>query len=416
MREAESVLAEPGGSGVSGAAGDRPSGRAAPAATGRRRRRRRRAGNTPQYVTRGVMFQTVVADRSFGVDWYRVRGPSRLLSDVVIWGSQWWGAPERWSGVHFYDSRLVWASGAQVWYDRQPFGADHLTLELPGQALATVPAADRWAWVLELWAMGFRHPCRIDLALDFRNGTGATLIADVLGGCGRREHCGAKQWEKVEKRGAGNRLKAWGANVGVRGGNGSGRYLRIYDKGLEQRCAPEGEWVRMEGEYSGECARTVVGLLMEADQRASGVDVASLFSWHQADVAGVAAGWQSQGIALVLGTVDFREVTGHRAYSRRPRCEWWKRVLQGVEPRRVRLSSRSRPRLAAYSRWFRRAVAPSLVAMSRGARRSVEDVFRDLVGDLDDIETAALRGPAWEYVEAALVADHLEARCSGGVS
>jgi DNA relaxase NicK len=241
-----------------------------------------------------------------------------------------------------------------VYYD--PAGKlikKHIVLELPGSFLAPVPGADRVELMRQLRLMGFK-PTRLDLAIDWR-GVGIQLIEAMRRACEAGELCGARRW-KPHREFSGRRVVGDGVSVGKRGGDGSGRYLRAYDKGLETGTVSEGGWVRVELELADDCAAQAADVLCEAGQ------------------------WEAAAVELVLGAVDFREVTGDKHLAKRPRAAWWAAVLDGVEGVRV-VASRSAAKLQTYAAWLKRAVFRPLQSHADELGMSLREVVCFMVGE-----------------------------------
>jgi hypothetical protein len=224
--------------------------------------------------------------------------------------------------------------------------------------LQTLAAVQRLGW----------RCTRLDIALDFHEGHGAHLIETMYEACVRGELTGAKRFQIIRDMGQ-EGPTGHGLNIGGRGKMGSGRYLRTYDKGLEQGDQPMGEWVRMEVEYTGECAHQAGILLAETtdpDTTMSG---------------------------LVLGTVDFREYTGRKNQNldERPRVQWWEDLVRSCELARP-VAIRSRTTVAGYIRWIRTAVAPKVATLAACTGLGVSTLMVMLAGQMDH-DTRHLNDP-----------------------
>lgn len=115
--------------------------------------------------------------------------------------------------------------------------------------------------------MGYtRRTTRIDLALDFIRtpGISETLIPEFTdaGHNGRYRRFDTFEDHNSYRRTAKPSRKQ-GVNFGSRE---SECYLRVYDKGLEQKILPPGQWVRLEAEFKGTKAPQVRDSILEADE------------------------------------------------------------------------------------------------------------------------------------------------------
>lgn len=347
----------------------------------------------PHPVIRGAKLQGAVV--TVGVDWYRGTGPGVYRVEVCGLLGQWFGPGVRGPGRHFYDSGICFPGGAQVWFNERGTGErDQFTVELPGSVVSAWAASERVAKLRALHGAGVWWCTRIDLAVDFR-GVGLELVQAVEEACSRGELCGARTWRPVREFSRG-RVTGETFYIGKRGKLGSGRLVRVYDKGLETGTAPRGEWVRLEVEFTGDCAKQVFAIVAAAgDQRA-------VFGEYLGDLWGSGVpveGWRGAALRLVFGALDFREVTGSRLLVRRPRAAWWSEVLGLVEPERVRADRVRRQGLVRTARWLRQQVAPVLAGMVGRSGHSLGQVFENLVGELDEYERAVLRPVVWEYVQ-----------------
>ncbi|MEM9347616.1 MAG: replication initiation factor domain-containing protein [Planctomycetota bacterium] len=276
-------------------------------------------------------------------------------------------------GKHNYAERREFNNGASIWYT--PVAAEGnkgLAVDLPGGALGEM----LWADVLDLLLTltnGLRCS-RIDLALDYR-GDNVPLIDLSRQAASSGELCRCRRWKPNDDFSGVERIRHEN-DFGRRGSNGSGKYMRWYDKGLETGEALEGRWVRLEAELSGKVAAAVSPDIMQADDPLE----------------------KLMGIAL--GCVDFRENTGDAHIERRQRLDWWEQVLSGVEVVRV-AAPRKQKTLESYCGWIRRCVVNGIKDMAELAGTTVQDVFEDLTagGPLPLRKPPELNPVAWEYAK-----------------
>ena len=250
-----------------------------------------------------------------------------------------WGRGER--GMHFFEASDKHAVGVLLLYsdDRAPGHAHpgRMAVMLSGEAIQHL-GQEAALWLnAELHRLGF-HATRCDSRIDLY-GDGITLIDDVLAACEAGELCRLRTHALRTDKTRG-RLKKHGVNLGTR--EGSGRYIRIYDKGLEQGDRGPGQWVRIELEAT------------ESIGRQLGADLAGCVPCERrAKLAGA-----------ILGAVDFRErKAGETALARRPRVGWWQQLCW-LARRCVYRSERTKTSGARRVGWLRSTVLPQIQAIA----------------------------------------------------
>ncbi len=300
----------------------------------------------PRSVLRGAKCEGVV------IDWMRWSGPRERVGDVEgVLDARFGPAMQGKTGRFRLQASKRWAGGAGVFYDYVgKYAAAHCVVDLPGSFLAPVPGADRVQLMRVLLAMGFK-PTRLDLGIDWR-GVGIELIGAMRTACEGGELCGARRWQPYREF-SGRRVLGDGLGIGKRGKDGSGRYVRGYDKGLETGEEPEGRWVRLELELSDDCAAQAAAIICGVGQ------------------------WEAAAVELVLGAVDFREVTGDKHLAKRPRAGWWAAVLGGMTGARV-VASRSASKLGSCVQWLKVGVFAPLRAHAESVGMSLVELVRFL--------------------------------------
>lgn len=254
-------------------------------------------------------------------------------------------------------------------------------IELTGSVLAAWSADERMAIAAELRSMGGKVT-RMDIAVDFHR-MGLNLFKNALECAPERQGgervrpwkvCGCKTSEVYVENGQYG-LKGRTLYLGRRGKDGSGRLVRCYDKGLEQRATTvPGEWERWELELRHECACIALDLMMNAGER-----------------------WIEVATGVALGAVDFREVTGSRSLARRPRCEWWQSVIDTVETIRVRATPKL-PTLAGLATWAQKGIAPLFYAVKRRTGLTFDQIFEKL-GCHDEGKEPSRRSAVWQFLD-----------------
>jgi len=193
--------------------------------------------------------------------------------------------------------------------------------------------------------------------------------------------------------------------LGRRGNVGSGRYARVYDKGLETKTAGANQWQRFEVEYTGQVAAFALAMLLESER--DGMARMVVDPRVESKTC-----WEDQAVAMALGAFDFREVTGSRELGRRPRVSWWAAFVGQVECVRVKAAKPVARSLKATARWVRKCVAPTLVSMMRRSGRSLMEVLTDLVGSVEAVPSV-LRASVFQY-ECQVLAQKVSVVDGGG--
>lgn len=325
----------------------------------------------PPDVIRGAKSQEV------GLDWLRFSGPAVTLSRVRQWLAFYFGSSEEGRGLWGYRHGYTFEGGVRLCFNIPEDGADrqkgHLGVEVPGSAINRWPADRRVEFLTDMLAQGL-WCTRIDVAWDVV-GDDVQLCQAVHSACESGQLVGARRYTPLVSRTAEGRVLGYTVYLGRRGGSGSGRMVRVYDKGLEEGMLLPNKWHRWECEFTGDCARRVGDLL------GGGVEFSD---------------WAVTARRLTLGAVDFREVTGSRELARRPRCGWWVQVLQwaGREVDPVRITARRQ--VSSYEKWRRHvrgAYGPTLVSMAREAGCSLSELCETLFSGVKGASAGTLRGP-----------------------
>lgn len=331
-------------------------------------------GGTP-CVIRGAKSQEL------GVDWLRLSGPAKHRGMIAEVLRVYFGDGESCSGLWGYKAGMKFGEyGARLVFNpdgTKDLQRGHLGVELPGGALAVLDGERRVELLRDLMELGDMSCTRVDLAWDV-HGEYVALAEGAWDACEAGELVGARTWDRVQGRGASRGLTVY---LGKRGSRGSGRCVRVYDKGLEQGWRVPNKWQRWEVEFTGDCARQVGEVLRRA------------------------VCWAAAGRAMTVGAVDFRQVTGSRELARRPRSAWWSGVLslaRSRNPERIK----AKRRLVSYRdwrAWATRAVLPTVKAQAAAAGWTVERVVEDLLRDTRRLNQRDLKRPVVrEFVERHL--------------
>lgn len=354
--------------------------------------------HAPRAVSRGAKLHGDAVEVS--IDWLRLRGHKGRNHEVMQVLSKFFGDSEPGRGRYYYGKAERFEAGAVLLWDEE---RDDSLIDLAGSVLGTLEAWEVIELVRILFRHGYSHATRVDVAIDFR-GKDLRLVQSVMQACENGELTGSRSFEFFNQNCG---RKGLTVRIGRRGKHGSGRFVRVYDKGLETKECEANEWHRYEAEFSKDVADQALRWILQG-QVMSEQKVEPIFSsW----VGGFepTPGWAISAAQCALGAVDFKEKKSFvsRSLRRRPRCQWWGEVIAGIEPvlikaRRVRLRC-----LEATQEWVRKQVAPTIMAMARVTGRSFDRVFSDLAGDLETIRSACTVA-VFEYQQSAACAVPVE--------
>ena len=224
-----------------------------------------KTGNTPRDVIRGV--NSHKRNNEVGVHWLRISFPRQYLKRVRLYCERYFGqSSQDGYGLWSYDTRYSWPNGTSLNFDSDFTRSEEIhqgkvTLDVPGKALDIIAQGDLHLFIVGL---GPLNPVctRCDIFFDdyqrVIKPAAMKKIIDKKDFSGFREVQFKKRW--------GTRKGRYGVihdevDFGRRGGNGCGKYLRVYDKTLES----EGEidCIRWEVEFSKERSHKVLEKLSQ---------------------------------------------------------------------------------------------------------------------------------------------------------
>lgn len=302
----------------------------------------------PPVLTGGAKCQEEApgSEGAVSVHWLQGTIPAERVEALLDYLLAMIGTPpelQEW-GRYRYDCSASWAAcGVVVYFDSslaraKDVHAGRACLLFPGTACDGLAAAGLGQFLQDL-AVRFWFRCtRIDVAWDdmARRITPAAIAGDVEQG----NFTGFRVFEhrRPQRLGPGGAVAEGDTlSFGRRGRDGSGQYLRIYDKALES--GGENPAIRWEVEFSGDRAATVFAGL------AFVVDVAEL---------GARLG------ALVGGAISFVDrSSGDGHLERLPLLAWWADILQVLGRVRVR-AGRLKVSLERVRAWLEKQVSASL--------------------------------------------------------
>lgn len=305
-------------------------------------------GGVPRSVERGT-FRVGAAEngpnggevrRTVRLHWLRVVGSRGVEGHALRTLQRFFGpVTSDQGGLRFYGRTRRFASGAMLLTEHKADSAS-TCVDVPGSALDALGHAAAMDLCAQLARAGMRAT-RCDIAIDVE-GEGVQLVEAVEASCAAGELTGLQVWGPAHRYGSKGKATRLEVDLGRRGKNGCGRYVRVYDKGLESGDAPPGFWHRFELEATGSVAAEIFRDLARAISEGSEVRCMA---------------------AAALGSVGFHEANGEEHLARRPVSAWWRAFIDGCRVRCYR-ATRGIPSTEGFARWFREAVAPRLVALA----------------------------------------------------
>jgi hypothetical protein len=241
-----------------------------------------------------------------------------------------------------YSQRLFLPCGAKLFLGRTD-GSGRFLLELNGGACATL-GADVVHRVGQTAMMGGRCT-RLDLRCDVQ-GESVTLLDDVIASVDAGHLCKVRTHSRFVQHAIRGGVTGLGQYLGSMQ---SPRFVRVYDKGLEQGTKPARSWIRWEAELKGDFATPAACDVFSADL-ADLVATASPHMFHLADFR--------------IGAAD------SDVPSTLPRPQWWADLLRDVADADVRVDP-SNPCFDAWREAWAHQYGRVLVAMARRAGCSV---------------------------------------------
>lgn len=191
-------------------------------------------GKTPRIVPRGVKCQDC---NEVGIDWLRISIHRQYLKRFRSFLDFYFGKSARDDrGLWSYDSRYHWPNKASLHFDSDIDRCERLhrgkfSVEIPGRALRGISQVDLHLFLLSLGQ--FSPTCtRIDVFFDDYNRT--VVPSDLIDIIKKNDYSGFRKARPNQIYDRGHLCRDE-VTFGVRGGNGSGKYLRIYDKNLESK-------------------------------------------------------------------------------------------------------------------------------------------------------------------------------------
>lgn len=266
-------------------------------------------GIHPRSVTPGIEnqpspengVQVPPAGMSCRPDWIRLVGLQSQLTWLMSRLREVYGECVPHSGAKFFRTGALWHPGILMSWGHK---SNIIMIDLQGSRLACTPVEEFMQLTDEILMHGF-HCTRIDLAVD-HVGMDLKLHQHAHQSCKSGELCKLRSYADDSE------FKAHGTPVRYLlklGKRNSPICVRIYDKGLETKTLPAGQWERLEVEFKDDRANDVCMTLADAGDSLDDL----LF-------------------AYVIGAFDFRESNGRTELQRRPRAAWWESYIGQSKP------------------------------------------------------------------------------------
>lgn len=330
--------------------------------------------NAPQPIDNNPVEHNPDPERSVHIDWLTLSIPNAYLHEFERWCFERFGQHKNGKGLKFRVSSLKFAENAAAIYYDPPTMQDRnetFILDISGAGCSLIGDEDLVDLAMHAYKNCRAHFTRLDIAVDMRGGV-SQLIEQIGESCMREENCRFKCHEPKLKY-AGKKLTSHGYLLGKRGKEGSGRSVCVYDKGLEQRTMPIGEWVRWEARYANECA-----------------DQAFLVYAQSND---------EQRIILALDAVEFREVVpGETHVDRRPFCKWWADLRGTIRPPYIIRKPRYASTPTGFVQWTGTQVIPVLEKIRRKLEITWEDLMH-VLGSPDKVNVSHIPAHAMQLIE-----------------
>jgi hypothetical protein len=326
---------------------------------------------SPPYLLGGVNSQKGKLplkqyDGAVGIDWLQGTIPVEYSAFVYDYISKMCGTdPEIFDWGRFcYQRHCVWHPfGIKMFWDTDPDKSEmhrgRFTIQLTGQSLQDFHADSLFKFIRDLAFLFEFKATRLDLCFDdYRK---IKMPHELIEIAEQGNFTGFKRWKPEQERRISGEYISDGMYFGSRGKNGSGRFLRCYDKNLES--LGEIDSVRWEVEFSKQKANLAFRKIIEM---------------RDLETFGGMIG------ALIGGSINFVNRKG-KNLERMEILDWWQ-VIQNIlgnvklrNPKRIKSIEKT-------VSWLETSVSASLkkVHMAMG-----EENFEDLIDEM--LKTAQLR-------------------------
>lgn len=324
-------------------------------------------GIHPRSVTPGIenqpapenSTQVPPAGMSSRPDWIRLVGLESQLTWLMNRLRKAYGECVPHSGAKFFRTGALWHPGILVSWGHK---SEIVMIDLQGSRLACTPVEEFMRLTYEIQLRGFRCT-RIDLAVDHVD-LGIDLHHHALTSCKAGELCKLRTYSDDSEFKADGTPLRYLLKLGKRT---SPICARIYDKGLETKTLPAGQWERLEVEFKDDRANEVCMALNNAG------DKLQELLW-----------------GYVIGAVEFRIVNGRSELARRPFVEWWERYVGQSSP----IPCHPCPKPSSFDTWWewaRTSFGARFLQFAKILEVSPESL---LIALIEGLEPACTESPA----------------------
>ena len=311
---------------------------------------------TPGIETQNPLDQVPEPGMSCRPDWIRLVGPEIQAKEVYRLLLQWFGAATSHNkGAMYFQQGTVWHPGVLF---SEGHGSKIVMVDLQGSRLSMMSVDDMMDLTTKIMMNGF-HCTRIDLAVDHM-GMDLGLHQHALASCKAGELCKIRSYaDDSEVKADGTPLR-YLLKLGKRE---SSKCVRVYDKGLQTKSLPAGQWERLEVEFKDDRAAEVCLTLLDAGERLP------------------AALWR-----YVIGAFGFRVKNGRTELQRRPLVDWWESYIGQAHPLETK-PIKKESSLVIWFGWFRTSVGPRLLQLANILGITPHELFEQLIEELDPATT-----------------------------
>lgn len=289
----------------------------------------------PRIVKRGWNSQEV------GPHWLRISSPRQYLKRIRRYCNIYFGgSSENDRGYNSYDLRFYWPNGVSLSYDSSNEKSDSIhggvvSMDIPGMALDSMESES-----LRQFFFGLRKynaaASRFDVYYDdSKRLVTPSLLHKIVK---KNDFSGFRKGGNTQVYKSG-RLVHDEADFGTRGKNGSGKYMRIYDKALESDGSKD--VIRYEVEFTKEHAAEAFDLL---SQMGSDESFTQLLG------------------ELVAGAITFVKRTGEKNIGRLKEYGFWKRIKERLGSVVIRIPIK-RPTLLSMFKFIEKQAIRTLAVL-----------------------------------------------------
>ncbi|MGJ8636682.1 MAG: replication initiation factor domain-containing protein [Phycisphaerales bacterium] len=326
---------------------------------------------TPGIETQNPLDQVPERGMSCRPDWIRLVGPECSASEVIQLLEEAFGeSTGSNNGAMYFREGMQWHPG--VLYSSGHNSAK-VMVDLQGSRLATMCVPGMMELTFQIMMLGFRCS-RIDLAVD-HVGMNYKLHQHALDSCKSGELCKIRTFADDSEFKADGTPQRYLLKLGKRD---SSVCARLYDKGLETKTLQPGQWERLEVEFKDDRAAEVCMTLVDAGVRLP------------------EALWR-----YVIGAIDFRMVNGRTELNRRPRADWWDQYVGQGHPLETK-PIKKESSFATWCGWFRTSVGPRLLQLSSILGMQPQELFEQLIHNLDPATTTVPATVEAEQISCSL--------------